>query len=70
VDRGSTVKQGQVLITLVAPEMTAQIAEAESKVRRCSSAAEVEAKLGAVQSAYEAMKSVAADAPGRWRRSI
>lgn len=65
VDRGSTVKQGQVLITLVAPEMTAQIAEAESKVRALQlQQAEVEAKLGAVQSAYEAMKSVAADAPG------
>ncbi len=33
VDRGSTVKQGQVLATLEAPEMAAQVAEAESKAQ-------------------------------------
>jgi membrane fusion protein (multidrug efflux system) len=65
VDRGSIVKQGQVLITLIAPEMLAQIAEGESKVRALQlQQAEVEAKLAAAQSAYEAMRSVAADAPG------
>src|SRR5467141_2197978 len=31
VDRGSTVRQGQVLVTLEAPEMQAKIAEAQSK---------------------------------------
>jgi RND family efflux transporter MFP subunit len=65
VDRGSIVKQGQVLITLVAPEMIAQISEAESKVRALQlHQAEVEAKLAAAQSAYEAMRSTAAEAPG------
>src|SRR4051812_3988894 len=33
VDRGSVVKQGELLVELSAPEMTAQIAEAESKVQ-------------------------------------
>src|SRR5579872_2618044 len=31
VDRGSAVKEGDLLISLTAPEMDAQIAEAESK---------------------------------------
>src|ERR687883_426520 len=33
VDRGSVVKKDQVLATLVAPEMKAQIAEAQSKAQ-------------------------------------
>src|SRR5690349_20544305 len=33
VDRGSVVKQGELLIDLTAPEMQAQIAEAQSKVQ-------------------------------------
>src|SRR5881397_1765880 len=33
VDRGSTVRQGQVLVTLEAPEMLAQISEAQSKAQ-------------------------------------
>src|SRR5579863_5660814 len=33
VDRGSLVKEGEPLISLTAPEMDAQIAEAESKVQ-------------------------------------
>src|SRR5262245_148386 len=33
VDRGSAVKEGQLLVELSAPEMKAQIAEAESKVQ-------------------------------------
>ena len=33
VDRGSPVKQGQLLVELSAPEMKAQIAEAESKLQ-------------------------------------
>src|SRR5215469_8198102 len=32
VDRGSLVKKGETVVTLEAPEMQAQIAEAESKV--------------------------------------
>jgi membrane fusion protein, multidrug efflux system len=65
VDRGSVVKQGQVLIALVAPEMAAQIAEAESKVQALQlQQAEVEAKASAAQTAYDAMKSTADAAPG------
>src|SRR5215469_1188295 len=37
VDRGSPVKQGDLLIEMTAPEMTAQIAEAESKVQAAES---------------------------------
>src|SRR5260370_4272574 len=33
VDRGSTVKKDDVLVELAAPEMQAQLAEAESKVQ-------------------------------------
>src|SRR5439155_25539495 len=33
VDRGSVVKDGELLVELSAPEMKAQIAEAESKVQ-------------------------------------
>lgn len=33
VDRGSTVKRGQVLVRLIAPELSAQRAEAEAKLR-------------------------------------
>src|SRR5215510_10892833 len=56
VDRGSVVKQGQVLMTLVAPEMAAQLAEAESKVQALQlQQAEAEAKAAAAKTAYEAM---------------
>ena len=65
VDRGSAVKQGQVLITLVAPEMKAQIAESEAKASALElQRSEVEARLSAAESAYEAMRSVATAAPG------
>jgi membrane fusion protein (multidrug efflux system) len=65
VDRGSVVKQGQVLIALSAPEMAAQLAEAESKVQALQlQQAEVEAKAAAARSAYEAMHSTALAAPG------
>src|ERR1700721_802179 len=33
VDRGSIVKQGDLLVELSAPEMAAQVAEAQSKVQ-------------------------------------
>ena len=51
VDRGSVVKQGQLLVELSAPEMTAQIAEAESKVQAAESdRLQAEAQLAAAQS--------------------
>ena len=64
VDRGSVVKQGDLLVELSAPEMTAQIAEAESKVQAAEAdRAQAEAQLQAAQSTYERMKK-AADTPG------
>src|SRR3954465_15274114 len=37
VERGSPVREGQLLATMVAPELTAQHAEAEAKVRAAES---------------------------------
>lgn len=64
VDRGSSVKQGQLLAVLAAPEMQAQLAEAESKVRAAESdRLQAEAQLAAVQSTYDRLKK-AAETPG------
>ena len=61
VDRGSTVKQGQVLVTLEAPEMQAQILEAQSKAQALGlQKAEAEAKLAGAQSTYDRLKSASA----------
>ena len=54
VDRGSVVKQGELLVELSAPEMEAQIAEAESKVQAAEAdRLQAEAQLAAAQSTYE-----------------
>ena len=64
VDRGSAVKKGQELAVLSAPEMTAQVAEAESKVQAIEAQrAEAEAKAVAAQSTYERLKT-ASETPG------
>jgi membrane fusion protein, multidrug efflux system len=64
VDRGSIVKQGDLLVELSAPEMTAQIAEAESKVQAAEAdRLQTEAQLAAAESTYERMKK-AAETPG------
>ncbi len=64
VDRGSVVKQGDLLVELSAPEMTAQIAEAESKVQAAEAdRLQAEAQLAAAQSTYDRMKK-AAETPG------
>ncbi len=61
VDRGSVVKQGQALATLEAPEMQAQIVEAESKAQALElQRAEAEAKLAGAQSTYDRLKSASA----------
>ncbi len=61
VDRGSHVKEGQILATLVAPEMKAQRAEAEAKVQAVQAQrAEAEAKLLSAQSTYERLKAASA----------
>src|SRR5215467_11931083 len=61
VDRGSEVKKGQVLAKLVAPEMEAQIAEAQSKVQAVElQRSQAEAKLAAEQSTYDHLKAASA----------
>jgi membrane fusion protein, multidrug efflux system len=61
VDRGSIVKQADLLATLSAPEMEAQVAEAEAKVKAAESAAsEARAKLVAAESTYQRLKEASA----------
>src|SRR5262252_2622096 len=64
VDRGSIVKEGELLVELSAPEMTAQIAEGQSKVQAAEAElVQAEAQLAAAQSTYDRMKK-AAETPG------
>ena len=64
VDRGSMVKKGEILAVLSAPEMKAQIAEAEAKVQGAESQrAEAEARRLASESTYEKLKE-ASKTPG------
>ena len=64
VDRGSVVKEGELLVNLTAPEMDAQIAEAESKVQAAEAdRLQAEAQLAAAQSTYERTQE-AAKTPG------
>jgi RND family efflux transporter MFP subunit len=64
VDRGSAVKQGDLLVELSAPEMAAHIAEAEAKVQSMESdRLQAEAQLAAARSTYEATQK-AAQTPG------
>jgi membrane fusion protein, multidrug efflux system len=61
VDRGSIVKQGNLLVELSAPEMTAQIAEAQSKVQATEAdRLQADAQLSAAQSTYDGTKTAAA----------
>ncbi len=61
VDRGSVVKEGELLIVLSAPEMQAQIAEAEAKVQVAAHrVAEADAKLAAARSTWEKLKTASA----------
>jgi RND family efflux transporter MFP subunit len=61
VDRGSVVKEGQLLAIMIAPELNAQRAEAKAKVSAAESQkVEAEARVFAVQSTYERMKAAAA----------
>lgn len=64
VDRGSAVRRGQVLVRLVAPEIAAQRAEAQSKLQGAEAArAEAEAKFAANEGTYRRLKN-AASTPG------
>lgn len=64
VDRGSVVKEGQLLVELSAPEMKAQIAEAESKLESAEAdRIQAEAQLAGVEATYERLTE-AAKTPG------
>jgi RND family efflux transporter MFP subunit len=61
VDRGSNVKEGQLLATLEAPEILSQVAEAQSKANAIElQRAEAAAKLAAAQSTYDRLKAASA----------
>jgi RND family efflux transporter MFP subunit len=60
VDRGSRVKPGDLLVELNAPEMTAQIAEAASKVQAAESdRVQAAAQLAGAQNGYDRLKKAA-----------
>jgi membrane fusion protein (multidrug efflux system) len=64
VDRGSFVKEGDLLAELSAPEMQAQIAEAESKVQSAEAERlQAEAQMAAAESTYQHLAE-AAKTPG------
>lgn len=61
VDRGSIVKSGQLMARLVAPELAAQRAEAQSKLHSAEAQrVEAEAKLASDQGTYERLKAASA----------
>ena len=61
VDRGSVVKTGQLMARLVAPELAAQRAEAQSKLQGAEAQrVEAEAKLASDESTYQRLKSASA----------
>src|SRR3989440_10317473 len=61
VDRGSHVSAGQLMARLVAPEVAAQRAEAQSKLQAAEAQrAEAEAKLASDQSTYDRLKNASA----------
>lgn len=61
VDRGSVVKEGQLLATMIAPELNAQRAEARAKVSAAKSQkVEAEARVVAAESTYDRMKAASA----------
>jgi RND family efflux transporter MFP subunit len=61
VDRGTHVKSGQLMVRLVAPEVAAQRAEAQSKLQAAEAQrGEVGAKLVSDQSTYDRLKSASA----------
>jgi membrane fusion protein, multidrug efflux system len=61
VDRGSAVRRGQLLAALEAPEMEAQIVEAQARMQAVElQRTEAEARLSSAQSTYERLKAAAA----------
>jgi membrane fusion protein (multidrug efflux system) len=64
VDRGAIVKEGDLLVEMSAPEMQAQIAEAESKFQSAEAERlQAQAQLSAIQSTYDHLTE-AAKTPG------
>ncbi len=64
VDRGSRVKEGDLLVQLSAPEMASRIAEAQSKVQAAEAdRLQAEAQLAAAQATSDRLKK-AAETPG------
>lgn len=58
VDRGSTVKEGDVLVELSAPELDAQVAEAKSKVEASRARkVEAQARVGAALATLESLRA-------------
>ena len=69
VDRGSAVKEGDLLIELSAPEMKAQIAEAESKVQVAEGdRVQAEAKLASLGSTLTSLEATLAAAQATFDR--
>lgn len=65
VDRGSLVREGDVVAELSAPELAAQIAAAEARALAADAQkAEAEARLEAAASTWERLKAAAAATPG------
>src|SRR5215813_13983803 len=61
VDRGSRVTEGQLLMTLEAPEMQSQVLEAQSKAQAIElQRVEAAAKLASAESTYERLKAASA----------
>jgi membrane fusion protein (multidrug efflux system) len=61
VDRGSFVKRGDLLVTLSAPEMSAQLAEAEAKVKALEAGTvETDARIAAAQATFDRIKTASA----------
>jgi len=61
VDRGSVVKEGQLLVRLIAPELTAHRKEAAAKVQAAQAQRlEAEAKLAADEATYKRLKAASA----------
>jgi membrane fusion protein, multidrug efflux system len=64
VDRGSRVRNGELIVRLVAPELTAQRSEAQAKLQTAESQrVESEAKSSADESTYQRLRA-AASTPG------
>ena len=69
VDRGSMVKTGDILIELSAPEMFAQLAEAESKVQIAESERlQAEARLTSMQSSLTSLEATQASSQATYDR--